>query len=84
MCLKYSSTDRKAHNDIVAEVLKNRSKLNLDESFGMNRFSKIQGGMYVARGNHGILSLSRALLWLYHCLYINRFYRDDLLKQGSI
>lgn len=40
--------------------------------------------IYVMKGNYGTSSLSKGLPWPYHHSDINRFYRDDLIKQGGI
>lgn len=84
MCLRWIRTVEEYHSAVAREEMINRTELNVGEWFGMEPFSSLRGVVYVVRGNNGILPLSRALLGPYHCSYLNRFCRDDLLKQGSV
>lgn len=58
--------------------------MSVGESFGVDPFSATLGALHEARGNYTIPPLRRALPWPYHCLYINRRYREDLVKQENI
>lgn len=49
----------------------------------MEPFNAIRGVVYVMKNIYEIALLSRDLPGPYHCLYINSFYKDDLLKCGN-
>lgn len=52
--------------------------------FKVQLFSPRSGAMYVMSAKYGILSLSRAVLWLYQCLKSNLLNSDILFTQNGI
>lgn len=50
----------------------------------MKPFSAIGSVLYLVRDSYRIPLLSRLMPWPYNGFYMNRFYRGNLLKKGSI
>lgn len=80
---RWSTTDEEDHSAVGWDELNNRMGLNVDEYLAVEPFSAISGALHVVRGNYETSPLSRPLTWLFHGFYVNRFYRNDLLKLES-
>lgn len=81
---RWSTTDEIDHSTAAGKELKNRMELNVSDWLGEEPFISIRGLLHIVRGKSGIPSVSKALPWPYHRLYLNRFYREGLLKNRSI
>lgn len=84
VCLRWMFADVENHNALEVEDLNSRPELNVSEWFGAERFKAIFSLMQIVSDNYGIRPLCRALLWTCYGLFINRFYKGKLQKQGSI
>lgn len=84
MCLRWSIIDEKNHSAIASKELKNKMQLIVIYFFEVDPYNVIRRAVRGAIGKHLNSLLNRALSWPIHSFYLNKFHREDLLKQEDI
>lgn len=84
VCLRWSGTEEEDHSIVTREELNDKTELNASAWYKVERFNAVCSILHVVPDNYGLPQLSRSLLWAYHPFYINRPYREDFPKLGSI
>lgn len=84
MRLRGSTTVEEDHNTVARKGASKGMEVVESKNFSFEPLHLFIVVVVVVKGGYGLLTLSKSPLWPYPCFYINRFYVDDLIKQGSI